>query len=76
MNYRLVGFSGLVIAAAGMAIGLAAAEMSRHDFESQFYQNLPTKLAIAGGVFGAATGAGIEAVRQLKQQQDREWQDD
>ncbi|PSN18969.1 hypothetical protein C7271_09720 [filamentous cyanobacterium CCP5] len=67
--------SGVFAALAGLGLGVAAAEMSRNQFESRLYQNLHGKLAIAGIVLGAATGASLESIRQLKQQRDREWQD-
>lgn len=76
MNYKLVTLSGLFAALAGMGLGIAAAEMSRNEFESAIYQNLHGKFAIAGSVGGGIVGASLESIRQLKEARDREWQDD
>lgn len=71
MNRRLILFAGLVSSAIGVVIGLAVAEMAAPDYQSQLYQDAHRKYAIVGAVAGALVGAGQEAVRQLKQQQDR-----
>ena len=76
MNTKLIASSGFCAALAGAIIGFAAAEISQNEFESPIYQDLPAKFAIAGAVFGVVTGASLESIRQLKEQQDREWQDD
>lgn len=75
MNRKIIGFNALVATCLGIIIGIAAAEISRNEFASPVYQNLHMKFAIAGGILGAATGASLETIRQLKEQRDQ-WQDD
>lgn len=72
MKGRVIGFCGILTAIAGAVIGLAIAEISQNDFESSIYQNLHLKLALVGTGLGALTGAGLETVRELKAEQDRE----
>ncbi|MBW4550618.1 MAG: hypothetical protein KME35_05835 [Aphanocapsa sp. GSE-SYN-MK-11-07L] len=72
MNRKLIVFSGVITAAIGAVIGLSASELARPKFESSIYQNLAPKYAAAGGVIGLLAGAGQEAIRQLKQQREKE----
>lgn len=53
-------------------IGIAAAEIGATDYESELYKNLHRKYAIVGAVAGLVIGASQEAIRQLKEQRDRE----
>jgi hypothetical protein len=48
MNGKLISFCGIVTALAGAVIGLAAAEVSQHDYESSLYENFHIKLALVG----------------------------
>ena len=73
MNIRLIAASGFFVALVGSVVGFAAAQISQNEFESKIYQNLEAKFAIAGAVVGVAMGASLESIRQLKEQQDREW---
>ncbi|NJL44883.1 MAG: hypothetical protein HC922_02280 [Leptolyngbyaceae cyanobacterium SM2_3_12] len=72
MNSKVVIFSGLVTALVGVIIGLGAAEISQNEYVSRHYDNLPLKFALVGAGVGAIAGAGQEAVREIKAQQDKE----
>lgn len=73
MNIRMILFSGIITAAIGAVIGLAAATIGQRDFnqlkyEGQYYQNLHNKYALIGAGLGLAIGIGQECVRELKTQ--------
>ncbi len=72
MRGKVIGFCSLMTALAGAMIGLAVAEISQNDFESSIYSNLHIKLALVGAGIGAVAGAGQEAIRELKVEQDQE----
>lgn len=72
MKGKLIGFCSIITALVGAMIGLAIAEISPNDFESSLYRNLHIKLTLVGAGLGAVAGAGQEAVRELKAEQDRE----
>lgn len=72
MKGKMIGFCSVMTALAGAVIGLAVAEASQNDFESSIYSNLHLKLALVGAGLGAVAGAGQEAIRELKVEQDRE----
>jgi hypothetical protein len=67
MNIKLVIFSGI-----GAMVGLSASELARPKYQSNIYQHLHSKYAVAGAVVGLLAGTGQEAVRQLKKQRDKE----
>lgn len=71
MNHKLIVFCSIITALIGAMIGVGAAEISQNDFESDIYQNLHTKFALVGAAAGLLIGAGQEAVRELKEQQDQ-----
>jgi uncharacterized membrane protein len=72
MKGKVIGFCSIITALAGAVIGLGVAEASQNDFESSIYSNLHVKLALVGASLGAIAGAGQEAIRELKAEQDRE----
>ncbi len=72
MNRKLIGFCGLMTAAAGAVLGLAVAELAANQYASPIYQDMHRKYAIGGAVLGLLVGTGQETVRQLKVQRDRE----
>jgi Holliday junction resolvasome RuvABC endonuclease subunit len=72
MKRKVIGFCGIMTALAGAMIGLAVAEVSQNDFQSSIYNHLHVKLALVGAGLGAVAGAGQEAVREMKAEQDRE----
>lgn len=72
MNGKLIFFCSLVTAILGGMIGFGAAEISQNQYQSSLYQNLPLKFAMVGAGLGVMVGAGQEAIRELKEQQDQE----
>ena len=70
MKGKLIVFCSLVTALAGAIIGLAVAEVSQNNYESSLYANLHIKLALVGAGVGALAGAGQEAIRELKEEQE------
>jgi hypothetical protein len=77
MNFRTIIFSGIVTAAIGATIGLAAARIGQRDFnqlrfEGKYYEGIQNRYALVGASVGLAVGLGQECVRQLKAERDRE----
>jgi hypothetical protein len=77
MKYRLILYSGIVSAIIGAIIGIGAVEISKDSlgqprYKSQAYQELYKKYIFIGAGFGFTVGMGIESLRQLKEQRDKE----
>ena len=77
MNVRAIVFSGIVTAAIGAVIGLAAARIGQRDFnqlrfEGKHYEGIQNRYVLVGASVGLAVGLGQECVRQLKAERDRE----
>jgi uncharacterized membrane protein len=72
MNGKVISFCSIMTAIAGAVIGLAIAEANQDNFESSIYSHLHFKLALVGATLGAVSGAGLESVRELKAEQERE----
>ncbi|MGL4620275.1 hypothetical protein [Chroococcidiopsis sp.] len=77
MNFRAIIFSGVVTAAIGAVIGLAAARIGQRDFnqlrfEGKHYEGMQNRYVLISASVGLAVGLGQECVRQLKAERDRE----
>jgi len=73
MNVKLILFSAIVTAGVGAVIGLGVAEIrSASYFDRASSHSLHQRYAIVGTGVGFLFGAGLESVRELKKQQDRE----
>jgi hypothetical protein len=73
MNGKLILFSAIVTAGVGAVMGLGLAEMrSDSYFDRASSHSLHQRYAIVGTGIGFLFGAGLESVRELKKQQDRE----
>lgn len=73
MNGKLILFSAIMTAGIGAVMGLVLTEI-RSDFYSHHAvsKSLHHTYMIVGGGMGFLMGAGLESVRELKKQQDRE----
>ncbi|WP_317110347.1 hypothetical protein [Chroococcidiopsis sp. SAG 2025] len=77
MNFRAIIFSGVVTAAIGAVVGLAATRIGQRDFnqlrfEGKHYEGMQNRYVLIGASVGLAVGLGQECVRQLKAERDRE----
>ena len=72
MNTRRIIFSSLVTAVIGAGLGVVMASLAPTQYKGVIYQNLDRKYAVIGTVAGLMFGASQEAIRQMKQQRDRE----
>jgi len=73
MNFRLVLFSGLVTALVGAGIGYGISRIERNP--SQVNYKNPYNYQIiygAGAALGFCVGAGLQMVKELKEERDRE----
>ena len=77
MNGKLILFSAIITAGIGAVIGLGLAEMRSDSYPYRpssrpSSNSLHHRYAIVGTGIGFLIGAGLESVRELKKQQDRE----
>ena len=72
MNYKRIIFSSLITAILGTGIGWVIGRAIPNPHTAEIYQNLGRKYAIVGGSVGLVMGYTQEALRQLKEQRDRE----
>lgn len=72
MNYKKVIFAGLVTTGIGIVFGIILAALLPTPYQGGLYQSQRSRFAIIGGVGGLLIGMSQEAIRQLKEKQDRE----
>lgn len=72
MNHSKIFFAALVTALVGAGLGWVIAYLIPTPYTSSAYQGLDRKYAAIGAVGGLLFGASQEALRQMKQQQDKE----
>ncbi|MDY7050655.1 MAG: hypothetical protein RPG89_19110 [Microcystis panniformis WG22] len=78
MNFRLVLFSGLVTALVGAGIGYGISRIERNPSQVNYrnphhYQIIYRRyLTGAGAAMGFCVGAGLQMVKELKEERDRE----
>lgn len=73
MNGRLILFSAIVTAAIGAGMGWGLAQIRVYNPSYRLSSNsLHRSYIIAGTGIGFLIGAGLESIRGLKEQQDRE----
>ena len=65
MNYRMIVFSGIMVALVGAMVGIAVSRMSDHAAVVR-RELSGRRFAIVGASLGFVMGAGYEAVRQQK----------
>ena len=75
MNYKRIIFSSLITAVLGTGIGWVIGRAIPNHYTAEIYQNLGRKYAIVGGSVGLVMGYTQEALRQLKEQREREESD-
>ena len=70
MNIRLILFTGIMTALAGMMIGWAVAHISQRELRTK-------AIIVTGGVLGFTIGSFQEAIREQKSARDRqdEWEE-
>ncbi|NEO31690.1 MAG: hypothetical protein F6K36_14890 [Symploca sp. SIO3C6] len=66
MNMNRIIFSSLVTCLVGAVIGIAVAEINQDDRDP----NTHSHYAAIGAIMGLAVGAGQQALRDLKQQEE------
>jgi hypothetical protein len=71
MNVKRIIFSGLVTALIGTGLGLVLAHIFPTPYRA-LYPDMKRKYMVIGAVAGLLFGSGQEAVRQLKQESDRQ----
>ncbi len=73
MNGKRIIFSGMMIALIGTGLGRVLATLFPTPYRHlEVYQDLDRKYMAIGAVAGFLLGSSLEAVRQLKQDSDRQ----
>jgi hypothetical protein len=72
MNYKRIIFSGIITALLGTGIGWVIGRALPSPYTAEIYRNLERKYALAGATLGLIFGCSQEALRQLKQQRERQ----
>jgi len=72
MNRKLLLFSGFVTMLIGTGLGLVLATLMQTPFKTGLYRDQKPGFIIGGAVGGFLFGVSIEALRELKEQRDRE----
>lgn len=73
MNGKRIIFSGIMSSLIGLGLGLVLAHVFQTPYRAiPIYQNQRPKYMIIGAVAGLILGSSQEAVRQLKQESDRQ----
>jgi hypothetical protein len=72
MNGKLILFSAIIMAVIGAIIGMGWAEMRSYAYYYRSSSSLRRNYVIVGTGIGFLIGTGLESVRELKKQQDRE----
>lgn len=72
MNYKLLFFSGMMTMAIGLGLGLILAVLLPTPFRSGVYRDQKPGYMLIGATGGFLFGVSMEALRELKEQQDRE----
>ncbi|HEY9660795.1 MAG TPA: hypothetical protein V6C65_20245 [Allocoleopsis sp.] len=72
MNQKKIFFAAWVTALIGAGLGWIIAYLIPTPYTSSLYQGLDRKYAAIGAVGGLLFGASQEALRQMKEQRDKE----
>lgn len=72
MNRKLLLLSGLVTMVIGTGLGAILADLMPTPYRSGLYLNQKPGYMKIGAIGGFLFGASIEALRELKEQRDRE----
>lgn len=72
MNQRKIWFAGIVTSVLGVFIGLVLSRIVETPYTSENYQRLGRIYMLVCGTGGLVVGTTQEALRQLKEEQDRE----
>lgn len=72
MNYRMLGFAGVVTMAIGLGLGLIVAKLAPTPYTGGLYREQKPGYIIAGAAAGLLIGLSQETIRQLKQKQDQD----
>ncbi|MDX2228216.1 MAG: hypothetical protein NW220_01170 [Leptolyngbyaceae cyanobacterium bins.349] len=72
MNYKLLLFSGFMTMAIGLGLGLILTALLPTPFRGGVYQDQKSGYMVIGATGGFLFGVSVEALRELKEQRDRE----
>lgn len=72
MNRKLLLFSGLVMMAIGTGLGLILATLLPTPYRGGIYLDQKPGFMLIGATGGFLFGVSMEALRELKEQRDRE----
>lgn len=72
MNRKLLLFSGLVTTVIGTSLGLILATLLPTPYQGGIYREQKAGFVLLGATGGFLFGVSIEALRELKEQRDRE----
>ncbi len=75
MNLKLLLLSGLVTMLVGTGLGAILADLMPTPYRSGLYLDQKPGYMLIGATGGFLFGVGIEALRELKEQRDREEKD-
>jgi zinc transporter ZupT len=75
MNSKLLLFSGVVTAVIGAGLGLILATLLPTPYRGGLYHDQKPGFTLIGAAGGFLFGVSTEALRQLKEQRDREEKD-
>jgi zinc transporter ZupT len=72
MNYKMLFFAGVVTMVIGMGLGMVLAVLLPTPYQGGLYREQKRSFIVVGAAGGLLVGMSQEAIRQLKQKQDRE----
>lgn len=75
MNHKLLLFSGIITMLVGTGLGFILATLMQTPFSTGLYRDQKSGFMIIGAVGGFLFGVSMEALRELKEQRDREEKD-
>jgi Na+-transporting NADH:ubiquinone oxidoreductase subunit NqrD len=75
MNPKLLLFSGFIMMLLGIGLGAVLATLLPTPYRSGWYLDQRSGYMLIGAIGGFLFGVSIEALRELKEQRDREEKD-